>query len=250
MNRRIRTNPLHLALLESAQKLGLQRNGHFADFIKKERSAIGLDKAAVPPSFRACKRAFLMAEQFGFEQVLGKGRAVYRNQRFCGARTGPVQGSRHQLLARAGFSSNKDCRFRGRNGFDKSEHGLHGRALAQNLRVLFVLAQLAPELAVFHAVPRTLDALAQRFPEKIEIQRLHKIVIGPDAQGIHRCFHGRIRSHEDYRQSRIVLQNSLERVNSINSCHAHVCENRVERLFTNQFDGLIAIGSFIDGKSP
>ena len=136
MNRRIRTNPLHLALLESAQKLGLQRNGHFADFIKKERSAIGLDKAAVPPSFRACKRAFLMAEQFGFEQVLGKGRAVYRNQRFCGARTGPVQGSRHQLLARAGFSSNKDCRFRGRNGFDKSEHGLHGRALAQNLRVL------------------------------------------------------------------------------------------------------------------
>ncbi len=60
---RIRTHPLHFALLQGAQQFGLKRQGHLADFIQKQRAAIGLHEAPLTPPVRAGKRAFFVAEE-------------------------------------------------------------------------------------------------------------------------------------------------------------------------------------------
>ncbi len=59
-----------LAFLDGAQQLGLQPRIHFADFVQQQRAAIGFLEFADAPGDGAGEGAFLMAEQFGFEQIV------------------------------------------------------------------------------------------------------------------------------------------------------------------------------------
>ena len=62
-NRRNSAHPLELALLEKPQELGLQFLGNIADFVEKDRAAMGqFDLARLAP-VRAGKRPLFMAEQ-------------------------------------------------------------------------------------------------------------------------------------------------------------------------------------------
>ncbi len=65
-----------LALLDRAQQLGLQPRIHLADFVEQQRAAVGLLELADAPRDGAGEGALLVAEQFGFQQVLGDRRAV------------------------------------------------------------------------------------------------------------------------------------------------------------------------------
>ena len=58
-----------LALLDGAQQLGLQAGIHLADFVQQQGAAIGFLELADAPGDGAGEGAFLMAEQFGFQQV-------------------------------------------------------------------------------------------------------------------------------------------------------------------------------------
>ena len=64
------------AILDGEQDLGLGRKGEAGDLVKEEGSLVsGLEK----PDSRVLgigKGSFLMAEQFGLDQVFGNGRAV------------------------------------------------------------------------------------------------------------------------------------------------------------------------------
>jgi hypothetical protein len=64
------------ALLDGAQQFGLQPHIHFGDFVEQQRAAGGLLEFSDSPRNRAGERALLMAEQFGFEQMLGDRRAI------------------------------------------------------------------------------------------------------------------------------------------------------------------------------
>src|SRR3954468_15614540 len=74
------TNPLDHPLLEEAEELDLEGKRDVADFVEEQRPALGeLDLAHVRLD-RARERTALIAEQLCFEQALGDGGAVDRDE--------------------------------------------------------------------------------------------------------------------------------------------------------------------------
>ena len=55
-------------LLQDAQDLGLRVGAHVADFVEKQRAAIGLLEPADPLLVGAGERALLVAEELGLEE--------------------------------------------------------------------------------------------------------------------------------------------------------------------------------------
>ena len=64
------------ALLQGPEQLGLQEQGHFADFIQQQCSAMGQFKAAPPVFNGPGKSPFHMPEEFAFKEILRDSRAV------------------------------------------------------------------------------------------------------------------------------------------------------------------------------
>jgi hypothetical protein len=92
------------ALLDRAQQFGLQPHIHFGDFIEQQRAAGGLLELSDSARNRAGERALLVAEQFGFQQMLGDRRAIDRYERLLGAVGAGVDIARQHFLAGAGFA--------------------------------------------------------------------------------------------------------------------------------------------------
>src|SRR3546814_7143451 len=91
-------DPVDLALLHGAQQLRLETRVHLADLVEQQGAAVGFFELADPACDGACKRAFLMAEKLGFEQVFGNRSAVDRDERLVGAAALSMNVASHQLL--------------------------------------------------------------------------------------------------------------------------------------------------------
>jgi hypothetical protein len=81
----------HLVLLQHAEQLGLQLQGHLADFVKKHDSTLGCTKHAQAATQRTGKRTLLMAEQLTFRKRRGQRRAVHGDERLIASRSQAVQ---------------------------------------------------------------------------------------------------------------------------------------------------------------
>src|ERR1044071_2462497 len=73
----------------------------------------------------AGKSAFLVAEEFALNEVLGHGRAVDANERRAGARAFAINGARDKLLAGTALTLNQDGGLGSRNLADKLANVLH-----------------------------------------------------------------------------------------------------------------------------
>ncbi len=127
-------DPVEMPIRQYAQQAGLQFGRHVTDFVEKQRAALGLLEAAAPLGLGTGKGAAFVAEEFGFQQIRGIGRRVDGDERLVGARAVPVQGRRHQLLARTGFASDQHRGVRQGETANGAKDFLHGRRLAENLR--------------------------------------------------------------------------------------------------------------------
>ena len=114
------------AAFEHAQQLGLQFDGHFSDFVEKQRSLVGLFEQPLFVLRRTRETAGAVAEEFAFEQLFGEGRAVDRHECLSGARPGLVDRLREDLLARSGLAGEQYRRVR-RSDFAREVHGLSER---------------------------------------------------------------------------------------------------------------------------
>jgi hypothetical protein len=112
-----------LLLLNNAQNLRLQFDRQFADFVEKERAAIGRLKAAHFGRNRPRKRATLIAEQFALQQCRGNGRAIDRDTPVLPAGAGLVNRLRDEFLTSSCFPLNEDGAVRGCDGFDILKDG-------------------------------------------------------------------------------------------------------------------------------
>src|SRR5579883_3442470 len=78
-------HPLKTLLLKNAQKLDLSEQRQFADFIEKDSTAVALLELADPFAVCSCKRSFLVAEEFAFEQGFRNGAAIHGEEWLLGA---------------------------------------------------------------------------------------------------------------------------------------------------------------------
>jgi hypothetical protein len=100
----------HLALLQDAQQLYLHRRRHVANFIEKQRAAIGRLEQAGAILRRARERAAGVSEELGLQQRFGHSSAVDREERPGRSRRFIVDEPRQALLAGPAFARDEDRR--------------------------------------------------------------------------------------------------------------------------------------------
>src|SRR4029450_2891640 len=95
--------------LEESKQLGLQLESELADFVEKQGAVFrGADEAGMV-ALGTGERPTAVAEQLAFEQVARNRRAVERDERPSIPVREPVDGSRHDLLARAALAGDEDA---------------------------------------------------------------------------------------------------------------------------------------------
>src|SRR5438067_13709078 len=92
---------------------------------------------------RAGEGASLVAEQLAFQEPGGNGSTVQRYEGKVFAGTQPMNGARHQFLARAGFTKDQNVRIRRGYDFRLPQNALQGGAAADHLlELVFDLARI------------------------------------------------------------------------------------------------------------
>ncbi|VWC31545.1 hypothetical protein BPS26883_06440 [Burkholderia pseudomultivorans] len=108
-HRRVAAERHDLAVGEHAQQARLQRERHVADFVEKQRAAVGQrDLAARAVLARAGERAGRIAEQLALDQRFRQRAAVDGDERPRAARAGIVNRACEHFLARAGFAEHEN----------------------------------------------------------------------------------------------------------------------------------------------
>ena len=98
----------HLALLQHAQQLDLERRRGFANFIQKHGAAVATLEQAWVVLERAGKRPALVAEQLRLQQRVGNGRAVFHHKRPRMPGRCVMNGACQQLFARTRLTQHHD----------------------------------------------------------------------------------------------------------------------------------------------
>ena len=99
-----------------------------ADFVEEQGAARGLDELAEMPLGRAREGAALVAEQGRFDEIVGNGAAIDRDERLRPPRAGTVNRPRDQLLADPGFALEQDRDVGRRRFLGGAQRRLHVRA--------------------------------------------------------------------------------------------------------------------------
>ena len=124
--------PFDLALLQHAEQLGLELERQLPDLVEEDRSAVGELETANLRRMRARKRAALAPEELALHQVRRQRRTVDDDERAIATRAALMNGSREQLLARAGFAGQEHGRI-GRRHLVDAEHDVpQGVAVADD----------------------------------------------------------------------------------------------------------------------
>ncbi len=129
METRFRTaDALNLAFLQNAQKLGLQRQRHLADLVQKNSAAVGLLEQSDARIDGSGEGSLGVAEEFGFEQMIGKRGAIHGNHSGSGPAAGHMQRARGHFLAGAGFAGDQNGGAPVADQFDDLDYLTHGAA--------------------------------------------------------------------------------------------------------------------------
>ena len=119
--------PLDLSLLEGAQQLGLEIDAQRAHLVQEQGAAVGQLELAHLACVGPRKRALLVPEQLGFEEGVRNGGEVDGHEGLGAPRPLPMDGARHQLLARAALRRDEDGGRRLRHLGDQLVEPDHGR---------------------------------------------------------------------------------------------------------------------------
>ncbi|MNK98246.1 hypothetical protein D3C87_1186050 [compost metagenome] len=216
-DRLARADAFDFTLLQHAQQFGLQAKGHFRNFVEQDGPAIGLFELAGLRGNGAGERAFFVAEQCGFEHVVGDRRAVDRNERLTGAMGMLMDVARQHFLARPGLARDQ---YRGITAS-------YPRSQVKQLRTGRLQSHR----------PFTVGAAetAQRMPgDQIEqglgFERLDQIICRALTHRIHCALHGTVRRHQQHRQLRLSRPQQAQQLMTIHARHVDVAEHQVERL--------------------
>jgi hypothetical protein len=177
----VASDALDLLFLEHAQQLGLHDRGHIANFVEEQRAAMGLLELAEMARDGAGEGAFLVAEELGFDQLAGDGRAVQRDKWTVAARAAVVQRAGDQFFAGAGFAQDGDAGFAGSHAIDLRHHAAHTLSRVHDLMASYALAKLP--ILLFEALQahHIIDCEEQLFGG----ERLLEKVDGSQSRGAH-----------------------------------------------------------------
>ena len=227
-------DPLHLALLQDPQQLGLQRQRHLGDLVEQERAILRLLELAGLRTVRTAEGSLLVPEERRFEQAVGNRRTVDGDERARAARRALVDMARHDLLADTTLATQQHrriglCHTPGerekvfRHGVD-GDHALLVDLLRQTV------AQYVLEQRLW--LERLEEEIAGTGPHRLDCP----IDVGK----------GR---HQDDRQLRQATADFLQQRDAIHRQHAHVTDDERDLAAGQYLQRLIATAGGENGLS-
>ncbi len=213
-------------LLEDAQHLGLGFQAHVADFVEKDRAAVGDLELAPPIRHGAGERTADVAEQLALDQIFRDRRAVDLDPRVAPAPAQRMNRPCDQLLAGAVLAVN--------------QHAAVGRRRHRDL-----LAQLPHRVALAHHRLRAIDArpkrlvlgleapLAERVAHDedglLERERLLDEVERPHLDRAHRRFDVAVTGNQDHLGIDLALAQPRQRREAVHTGQPDVEHDQIDR---------------------
>ena len=247
-HRPLRADRVDLAFLQRAQQLDLQIERQFADFVEKQRAAIGLEEFSDVLFGGAGEGALLVAEQNRLDEIGRQRAAIDRDEGLAAAIRGALNGARDDLLADAGFALDQHRNGRMRRALAKPDDAGHFRAardeILEGQKTLRALADAA------HFAGERVDrqGVLDRDLQPLGADRLDDEVLRAGAhRGNHRLYRAMRGLHDDRRRE-LELAHAAENAHAVEIGH-HEIEHEQgdrrgaslghaeERLFA-AFDGL------------
>ena len=229
-----------LPLLQHAQQLRLQRDGHRVHLIEKNRPHLRLLEEPALVLHRAGEGALLVAEELGFEQVLRQRGAIDRHEGLMLPVRIEVQRARDELLARAALALDQDGRVGIRDLRDEIVDLLHPlRGADDVLKAVLLLddlAQVADLALVVLVIERALDGELQL----VHLERLGDVVVGAHLHRLDADLELLVGGDHDHRRAGDDLLALAQHVQAADFVHAHVGDDELRRVSGEVLDGLCA----------
>ena len=195
-------------LLEDPQQLGLQIEGQITDFVEKHRPAVRQLEAADAWCNGAGERAFLVAEEFAFEQACGDRRTVELHEGVLRC-DGCANGSRGRSpLCRPRLAREEHGRIGGRHELNRCKtrrsalcrrSPRHGGRCGEHLRRSVSLGR---RMRVCRALRAVVQRLRDGAEQVLVAERFRQEVDGPGFHGAHRHGDVAVAGDENNRQRR------------------------------------------------
>ncbi len=217
----VAAHAVEMPVRQHTQQARLQVERHVADFIEKERAALGLLEAAAPLGLCAREGAALVAEQLGLQQVLGDGGGVDGHE--GAARHGRVlvQRARHQFLARARLARDQHRDLALAEPADGAKDVLHGRRLAQHLG-------LQRGLCLGHVLAQAfLDGAADELHRLGQVEGFGQVLEGSALEGRDGTVQVGVRGHDDDGQAGLLGADLLEQFQAGAAGHADIADQHL-----------------------
>ncbi|CRR38147.1 hypothetical protein PAERUG_E5_London_17_VIM_2_12_12_06578 [Pseudomonas aeruginosa] len=215
VDRLARTDPLHLALLQYAQQLGLQAEGHFRYLVEKNGAAVGQLELAGLGGNGAGEGTFLVAEQGGLEHVVRDRRAVDRDERLAGTRRLLVDIVGQDFLAGPGLAGDQHGGIAARDPRGQFQQLPAGR-LQGHRTILLAARQLAQRMA------------CHQVEQRPRLERLDQVVGGALAHRLDGAIDRAVGGHQQHRQVRVACTDQAEQLVSVHARHVHVADHQAE----------------------
>jgi hypothetical protein len=171
-----------LPLFEHPQQLHLRLQVGLADFVQKQRAPVGGLELPARPRVGPGKRAFLVAEQLGFDQARRDRGAVDAQERKVAARRVEVDRARDQLLTDPALAEDEHGRPQWSDAQDAVEDGAHRGGVTDE-----VLDAVALRDLVLKESQARVEIVALEKPDepRSQLERVHgpeNVVVGPLAK--------------------------------------------------------------------
>ena len=226
--------PLETSLLKQSQNLGLRVGRHVADFVQEQRAAVALLELADAAAVRAGKRSSFVAEQFAFQQRLGNGRTVDRQERRLAAAAVMIEGPGDQFLARPALAENQHIDVLGSNAADLLADRLHRRPAADQ-PVGLVLRPVAIVQDGRHVhQPADGESLIHHLLQLPGIQRLDQVVVGPQFHRLDRRLGRAVSRDENHEALGVDSPQVVKHIQSRAVAQPDVQQNHVGGRFGGQ----------------
>ncbi len=217
-----RAQRAHLALLQHAQQLDLQRQRHIADLVEKQRAAAGLLEQPGLRLAGAGERTLGMAEKFRLEQGFGNGGAVDGDERPGLPRAGTVNGAGQHFLAGARLAANEHAGLAARHQSGFGQQCEHARTGGENVGAPgFVLGRGRGGLLGLQR-----DRTLQQGKQLARFERLGQKAEHAALRGVHRVGNGAVRGEDDDRQRWVLRADVLEQRQPVHTVHAQIGDDR------------------------
>jgi hypothetical protein len=98
----------HRALLQHPEQFHLHGQRHFADFVEEDGAAAGHFEESALVLIGSCESSLQIAEELALQQSFREGSAIYRDERFSGARRADVDSAGHQFFTGTALAVNQN----------------------------------------------------------------------------------------------------------------------------------------------